>query len=81
MDVPLLVFGSCLVLLGAVIGGVGVSYQPEATPLIPAQPHGFGVLAKSVAGVGALLLGLGAFGFGGFVAAGVGLAAIRVARL
>jgi hypothetical protein len=81
VDVPLVAFGSCMVILAAVLAYVSVSYQPESTPLTPARPPEFGVVVKSSAVVGALVVGFGALGFGGFVLAAVGCAAIRVARL
>ena len=81
VDVPLLVFGVCSVLLAGVLAYVGESYRPESTPLIPARPAEFGILMKSFAVGGALLLGLGAAGFGGLLVVAVTLVALGVARL
>jgi hypothetical protein len=81
VDGPLVVFGSSTVLLAAVLAWVGRSYRPEPIPLIPSTPESFGVVAQAVGVAGALILGLGALGFGGLVLAAVGCAAFRVARV
>jgi hypothetical protein len=81
VDVPLVILASCMLLFGAVLAYVGLSYQPERTPLAPAQPPMFRVAAKSLAVAGVLLLGFGALGFGGFALFGVLLVALRTARV
>jgi hypothetical protein len=80
MDVALLVLGSSLLLFAPVLTFLGASYRPEWTPLSPTRPRAFGVGATSFAVAGALVLALGALGWGGVLVVGVAAVALGVAR-
>ena len=80
MDVPLLIFASCVLVLAGALAYVGMSYQPEPAPLAPAEPMAFRIVVKSLAGAGVLLLGLGALGVGGLVLAAVVMVAFATCR-
>jgi hypothetical protein len=77
---PLLILGTCSLLLAGVVAALGLSYRPEWAQLPPVQPPAFRVAAKSLAATGVLLIGFGGLGLGGLVLAAVALFAVRAAR-
>jgi hypothetical protein len=80
VDAELLVFGSCLVALAAVLAALGMRYAPELAPLPAPQTQSFRVISRTIGVVGLLFLGGGAVGFGGFLVVGVTVVALATAR-